>query len=80
MSGKGASDGIIHGYKSRFLVNEDGQVAQTQSISAGLDYPGIGPELASLGESGRIEFCSASDQEALAALEFFAQKEGVLLL
>lgn len=78
MSGKGASDGIIHGYKSRFLVNEDGQVAQTQSISAGLDYPGIGPELASLGESGRIEFCSASDQEALAALEFFAQKEGVL--
>lgn len=78
MTGSVASDGIIHGYKSRFLTTEDGQVAETRSISAGLDYPGIGPELASLGESGRIEFCSASDDEALEALHFFAQNEGVL--
>lgn len=77
MSGTDASDGIIHGYKSRFLVDDDGQVAQTHSISAGLDYPGIGPELASLGESGRVEFTSATDDEALDALRFFARTEGV---
>ena len=78
MTGSAASDGIIHGYKSRFLVDEDGQVAPTRSISAGLDYPGIGPELASLGESSRIEFTSVSDTEALNALQFFALNEGVL--
>ncbi len=78
MSGEGSFDAIIHGYKSRFLVNEDGQVMETHSISAGLDYPGIGPELASLGESGRIEFTSATDREALEALQFFAQHEGIL--
>ena len=78
MSGEGSFDAIIHGYKSRFLVNEDGQVMETHSISAGLDYPGIGPELASLGESGRIEFTSATDGEALDALQFFAQHEGIL--
>lgn len=78
MGGSAASDGIIHGYKSRFLVTGDGQVAQTRSISAGLDYPGIGPELASLGESGRIEFVSASDAEALEAVRFFARTEGVM--
>ncbi|HPX47430.1 MAG TPA: tryptophan synthase subunit beta, partial [Treponemataceae bacterium] len=50
----------------------------TRSISAGLDYPGIGPQLASLGESGRIEFISASDSEALDAVRFFARTEGVI--
>ena len=78
MTGSAASDGIIHGYKSRFLVDDDGQVAETRSISAGLDYPGIGPQLASLGESGRIEFISASDSEALDAVRFFARTEGVI--
>lgn len=78
MTGTAASDGIIHGYKSRFLVDPDGQVAETRSISAGLDYPGIGPELAALGESGRIEFTSISDGEALDALKFFARNEGVI--
>ncbi len=78
MTGTSASDGIIHGYKSRFLVDEDGQVAPTHSISAGLDYPGIGPQLAALGESGRIEFTSASDDEALDAMCFFARYEGVV--
>lgn len=78
MTGEAASDGIIHGYKSRFLVDGDGQVAQTRSISAGLDYPGIGPELAALGESSRIEFTSVSDTQALDALQFFARTEGVL--
>jgi len=78
MSGEASSDGIIHGYKSRFLTTADGQVAETRSISAGLDYPGIGPELAALGESGRIEFVSVSDTKALEALKFFARSEGVL--
>ncbi len=78
MTGSAASDGIIHGYKSRFLVTADGQVADTRSISAGLDYPGIGPELAALGESGRIEFRAVSDADALSALKFFARTEGVL--
>ncbi len=78
MTGSAASDGIIHGYKSRFLVDGDGQVAETRSISAGLDYPGIGPELAALGESGRIEFTSVTDDEALEAVAFFARNEGVI--
>ena len=78
MTGTAASDGIIHGYKSRFLVDQDGQVAETRSISAGLDYPGIGPQLAALGESGRIEFTGISDTEALDAVKFFARTEGVI--
>ena len=53
-------------------------MAETRSISAGLDYPGIGPELAALGESGRIEFTSVRDGEALEALRFFARTEGII--
>lgn len=78
MTGNGARTGIVHGYKSRFLLDEDGQVARTRSISAGLDYPGIGPELAALGRSGRVEFRRATDTEALEALSFFAKSEGVV--
>ncbi|MFQ3547153.1 MAG: tryptophan synthase subunit beta [Termitinemataceae bacterium] len=78
MTGEGARTGIVHGYKSRFLLDPDGQVAPTHSISAGLDYPGIGPQLAALGRSGRLEFRRATDAEALEALKFFARHEGVL--
>ncbi len=77
MSGEG-KEGIVQGYKSRFLLDDDGQVLPTHSISAGLDYPGIGPQLAMLGESGRIEFTSATDLEALEALKLFAREEGLL--
>ena len=73
-----ARTGVAHGYKSRFLMDGDGQLLPTHSISAGLDYPGIGPQLAALGEIGRVEFTSASDREALEALRFFARNEGVL--
>lgn len=73
-----SEDGIIHGYKSRFLMDEDGQVSPTHSVSAGLDYPGIGPQLAALGTSGRIQFTSATDEETLDAVQFFARTEGVL--
>ncbi len=78
MSGQAARDGIMHGYKSRFLLDEDGQALPTRSISAGLDYCGIGPQLASLGRQGRIEFTNARDDEALNAVKFFARNEGVL--
>jgi tryptophan synthase beta chain len=70
--------GIAQGYKSRFLLNGDGQLLHTHSVSAGLDYPGIGPQLAFLGTSGRVEFTSAQDDEALDALKFFARTEGVI--
>ncbi|MGC9313541.1 MAG: tryptophan synthase subunit beta [Sediminispirochaetaceae bacterium] len=77
MNGQGHR-GIVQGYKSRFLLDHDGQVQPTHSISAGLDYPGICPQLAHLGETGRIEFTSASDDEALNAMRFFARNEGVI--
>ena len=78
MTGNASREGILQGYKSRFLLDEDGQALPTRSISAGLDYCGIGPQLASLGERGRVEFTSALDSEALDALKFFARNEGVL--
>ncbi len=78
MTGNASRDGIMQGYKSRFLLDEDGQALSTRSISAGLDYCGIGPQLAALGKSGRIEFTSALDREALDAVKFFAKNEGVL--
>jgi tryptophan synthase beta chain len=77
MSGEG-STGVVQGYKSKFLLDEDGQVLPTYSVSAGLDYPGLGPQLAALGDSGRVEFTSALDSEALDALQFFAKNEGIL--
>jgi tryptophan synthase beta chain len=70
--------GILQGYKSLFLQTPDGQIAPTHSISAGLDYPGIGPELAELYESGRVELATATDKEALAAAHLFARNEGVI--
>ena len=77
MGGAG-KEGIVQGYKSMFLLDDDGQVLPTHSISAGLDYPGIGPQLAMLGDSGRIEFTKATDDEALSALTLFAKEEGLL--
>jgi tryptophan synthase beta chain len=77
MNGRGKT-GIVQGYKSLFLADEDGQLLPTHSISAGLDYPGIGPQLAYFGETGRIRFTTAGDDEALEAVSFFARKEGVV--
>jgi tryptophan synthase beta chain len=76
MNGQG-SIGVVQGYKSRFLLDRDGQVQTTHSVSAGLDYPGIGPQLAHLGEQGRIQFCSIRDEEAIEAVKFFARNEGL---
>jgi tryptophan synthase beta chain len=77
MNGLG-KPGIVHGYKSLFLLDEDGQVLPTHSISAGLDYPGIGPQLAYLGQKKRVEFTRVSDTEALEAVQFFAKNEGII--
>lgn len=78
MTGNASREGIVQGYKSRFLLDEDGQSLPTRSISAGLDYMGIGPQLAELGMSGRVEFTSVLDREALEAVNFFAKNEGIL--
>ena len=72
------SVGIIEGYKSYFLQNNDGQLQKTHSISAGLDYPGIGPELSHLHDTKRVEFVSVTDEEALKAVQILAQLEGII--
>ena len=74
----GGRIGIVEGYKSYFLQTEDGQVQPTHSICAGLDYAGIGPELAFLRDQGRIEFEAAFDSEVLEAFKLLARTEGIL--
>jgi tryptophan synthase beta chain len=69
---------ILHGSRSSVLADEDGQVLDAESISAGLDYPGAGPEHAFLRDTGRAEYASATDEEALAAFRRLAQTEGIL--
>src|SRR5918993_486077 len=70
--------GILHGQRSYLLQDEDGQVVEPHSISAGLDYPGIGPELSWLKDQGRIEVTAIRDDEALAAFSMCARTEGIL--
>ncbi|HEX9804801.1 MAG TPA: tryptophan synthase subunit beta [Candidatus Dojkabacteria bacterium] len=70
--------GVVEGYKSFFLQNEDGQVQPTHSISAGLDYAGIGPEHGLLYKKGRVTYTHATDKEVLEAFTVLAQNEGVL--
>jgi tryptophan synthase beta chain len=74
----GGRPGILHGQRSYLLQDEDGQVIEPHSISAGLDYPGIGPELSWLKDIGRIEIESATDDEALAAFSLCSRLEGIL--
>ena len=73
-----AKDIAAQGYMSKFILKENGEISETMSISAGLDYPGVGPQLAYLGESGRIEFTYATDQEAINAVKEFAKNEGLI--
>jgi tryptophan synthase beta chain len=69
---------VLHGSRSSVLADEDGQVLDAESISAGLDYPGVGPEHAFLRDSGRAEYVGASDDEALEAFRRLARTEGIL--
>lgn len=73
-----AEVGILEGYKSYFLQDQDGNTAPTSSVSAGLDYVGIGPELAQLADSGRVSFERINDKEALQAAKILARSEGMI--
>ena len=70
--------GIFHGMKSYFLQNEEGQIDPVYSISAGLDYPGVGPEHAYLREIGRAEYVSITDEQAVRAFEYLSRLEGII--
>ena len=70
--------GVLHGARSSVLADEDGQILDAHSISAGLDYPGVGPEHAFLRDSGRAEYVGATDAEAIAAFRDLARTEGII--
>jgi len=70
--------GVLHGSRSYVLQDDHGQIAEAHSISAGLDYPGVGPELSFLKDSGRLTLAQATDEEALDALQYLARTEGII--
>jgi len=74
----GGRPGVLHGNRTYLLQDDDGQITEAHSISAGLDYPGIGPEHAWLHDIGRVEYVSATDQEALAAFQLCTRTEGII--
>jgi tryptophan synthase len=76
--GGGGSVGILHGAKTYVLQDEHGQISQTHSIAAGMDYPGVGPELSAYKDSGRAEFIAVTDTQALSGLKLLAETEGII--
>lgn len=78
LAGGGGKPGVLQGTLSYVLQNEDGQIASTHSVSAGLDYPSIGPEHAFLHDTRRVEYVSASDAETLQAFQILSEKEGII--
>jgi tryptophan synthase beta chain len=74
----GGRPGVLHGNRTYLLQDADGQILEGHSISAGLDYPGIGPEHAWLHDIGRVEYVSATDDEALAAFQLCCRTEGII--
>ena len=74
----GGEVGVLHGSKSYVLQDQRGQIRETHSIAAGLDYPGVGPELSYLRDRGRVQFVSATDSEAIDAIKFLAEVEGII--
>jgi tryptophan synthase beta chain len=74
----GGRPGVLHGNRTYLLMNDDGQIEEAHSISAGLDYPGIGPEHAWLNDMGRVKFLSATDDEAVAAFVLCSKLEGII--
>ncbi|MEQ8751736.1 MAG: pyridoxal-phosphate dependent enzyme, partial [Amphiplicatus sp.] len=74
----GGRPGVLHGNRTYLLQDGDGQILDAHSISAGLDYPGIGPEHAWLHETGRVTYVSATDEEALACFQLCAKLEGII--
>jgi tryptophan synthase beta chain len=74
----GGEVGVLHGSKSYVLQDDRGQIRRTHSVAAGLDYPGVGPELSYLRDRGRVQFVSATDGEAIDAIKFLAEVEGII--
>ena len=74
----GGRPGVLHGNRTYLLQNEDGQILEGHSISAGLDYPGIGPEHSWLNDIGRVEYVSVTDEEALEAFKLCCRSEGII--
>lgn len=74
----GGKVGVLHGMKTLLIQDEEGQIKPAYSISAGLDYPGVGPEHAYLGESGRVNYVSITDKEAVDAFQYLCTKEGII--
>jgi tryptophan synthase beta chain len=74
----GGAVGVLHGSKSYVLQNDQGQIRETHSIAAGLDYPGVGPELSYLRDQGRVQFVSATDEEAIEGIKLLAEVEGII--
>ncbi len=72
------TEGVLHGMYSKLLQDEDGQIKQSYSFAPGLDYPGVGPELAYLAESGRVKMGSTTDEETLNAFKILSTKEGII--
>jgi tryptophan synthase beta chain len=70
--------GVLHGNRTYVICDDDGQITETHSISAGLDYPGVGPEHAFLKDSGRAEYVGVTDDEAMEAFHLLARTEGIL--
>ena len=74
----GGRPGVLHGNRTYLLQDDEGQITEAHSISAGLDYPGVGPEHSWLHDQGRVEYVSATDEEALAAFRFCCAREGII--
>src|ERR1044072_2264227 len=74
----GGRPGVLHGNRTYLLMDGDGQINEAHSISAGLDYPGIGPEHSWLNDIGRVKYLSATDKEALAAFQLCSRLEGII--
>jgi tryptophan synthase beta chain len=74
----GGRPGVLHGNRTYLLMDDDGQIAEAHSISAGLDYPGIGPEHSWLHDIGRVQYISATDTEALEAFQLLSKLEGII--
>ena len=72
------TDGVLHGARTLIIQTKDGQICETHSIAAGLDYPGVGPEHAFLNESGRAEYWAIEDEEALSAFHTLSETEGII--
>jgi tryptophan synthase beta chain len=74
----GGRPGVLHGNRTYLLMDDDGQITEAHSISAGLDYPGIGPEHSWLHETGRVKYISATDKEALEGFQLLSKLEGII--